>query len=155
MARPITPLNGVDKPGFDKFYAGPLGTELSHKCHLVKGIWDFSVDGGAVSTINLKDDDGNLIVIPSGAIVKQVFTREVTNITTSASGTLSVGLAAVDDLLTATAAATFANIQAGACTGSAATMVRMTADHNLAISIATGALTAGKLEVYVEFVYLP
>src|ERR1035437_6298369 len=100
--RQITPLSAVDKLGFDKHYAGPLGAELMHKRNVVCGIYDFAVQTGAVATYNLLDEDGNKIVLPAGAIICQVYTQEVTNMTTSASGTLSLGINAVDDLLTAT-----------------------------------------------------
>jgi type V secretory pathway adhesin AidA len=151
-----TPIPSGNIAAWNRHHAGALGTELSHKCHVVKGIYDFSVDGGAVGTTYLKDENGNEINLPSGAIIKQVFTYEATNVTTSASGTLSFGVegVAVDTLLTATAAASFSGIQAGTQTGVAANMTRLSADGKLTASIATGALTAGKVFVFVEFVSL-
>lgn len=154
MARSITPLNSADKAAFDRFYAGPLGTALGNKAHVVKGTWDFADQGGAVGTFNLHDIDGNNIVLPLGAIIKQVWTKEVTNVTTSASGTLSLGAATTVDLLAATAAATFAGVQDGIPTGSGANMIALAAAATLTGSIATGAMTAGKIDVYVEFAYI-
>lgn len=129
-----------------------LGSLVNKKRGCLKCSWDFSVQGGAVGTVNLLDDDGNPAVLPINAIITQVYTDEVTNVTTSASGTLSLGANTTTDLLGATAAATFAGIQAGVPVGTAATMVKCTAARNLTASIATGALTAGKLNVFVEFV---
>lgn len=155
MARQLTPLNTADKAGFNRFYAGPLGSDLLHKRQCVKAFYDFADQGGAVGTINLHDEDGNDVVLPLGAIITQVWTDEVTNVTTSASGTLSLGAATTVDLLAATAAATFAGVQAGIPTGTAANMIKLAAAATLTGSIATGALTAGKIAVYVEFVYIP
>jgi hypothetical protein len=150
-----TPMKATEKTAYDKFYAGKLGAELQHKRHVVKGIYSFAVQGGAVGTGYLLDEDGNEIVLPSGTIITQVFTNEVSSVTTSASGTLSFGAASTTDLLGATAAATFAGVQAGIPTGAAANMIALAADAKLSYAIATGALTAGVVHVYVECVYIP
>jgi len=147
-------LRDAEITQYDKFHAGKLGQELKHRVQVVKGIWDFADQGGAVGTGDLKDDDGNVIKLPAGVIIRQVYTREVTNVTTSAAGTLAFDSEASGDLLTDTAAATFSGIQAGEPVGTAATMVRLTAERTLGYEIKTGALTAGKVEVFVELVNL-
>lgn len=129
-----------------------LGADLNQKRGVLKCVWDFAVNGGAVGTIYLNDADGNPAILPSAAIITQVYTDEVTNVTTSASGTLSIGANTTVDLLAATAAATFSGVQAGIPVGTAATMVKLTAQRQIAVAIATGALTAGKLNIFVEFV---
>lgn len=156
MARPITPLNSADKTAMDRMYAGPLGTELSHKRHVVCGRYDFATLGGTVGDLALKDSDGNTIVIPSGAIITQVYINIVTAcVSTSNDGTIALKANAANDLLSAVDADTLSGITSGVPTGSAATMVKTTADRNITLSIAVHALTAGKFDVYVEFVYNP
>lgn len=150
-----TPQLAAALAGHNKFYAGKLGDELARKCHVVKGIYDFAVQGGAVGTGYLLDDNGDEIELPAGAIIKQSWTREVTNVTTSASGTLAFGTAASGDVLADLAAASFSGIQAGIHTGVAANMQRLSSAAKLGYEIKTGALTAGKVEVYLEVVYLP
>lgn len=129
-----------------------LGYLLNQKRGVLKCVYDFSVQGGAIGTIKLVDDTGQQAVLPIGALITQVYTDVVTALTTSASGTLSLGANTTVDLLAATAAATFSGTQAGIATGTAATMVKLTAARNIVAAIATGALTAGKLNVFVEFV---
>jgi hypothetical protein len=154
MAISKTPLDSANKAGFDAFYAGKLGAQLNRKRCAVKGIWDFADQGGAVGTGFLKDEDGNEIQLPAGAIITQVFTYEETNVTTSASGTLALTAASSGDLMAAKAAASWSGIQDGVPVNTAATMIRLSSAAKLQYEIATGALTAGKVQVYVEFVYI-
>jgi hypothetical protein len=129
-----------------------MGQYLHQKRGVLKCVYDFSVNGGAVSTIALVDDAGNPAILPIKAIVTQVYSDTVTAVTTSASGTLSLGANTTTDLYAATAAASFTGIQAGTPVGTAATMVKLTAQRTISATIATGALTAGKVNYFVEFV---
>lgn len=127
----------------------------------VRQIWDFAVNGGAVGTINLD------VLLPEGAIVTGGFIHVLTAVTTSASGTLSFGLNTTTDLLAATAAGSLtanailpllpsftAALDGNAAAGGVgnATPLRLTAERELKAAIATGALTAGKVAVYLEFI---
>lgn len=143
-----------ERVGYDRFYAGALGKELVGKVQLVKAVYDFAVLGGAIGVYNLVDDAGEVITLPSGAIVKQVYTQEVTNMTGAAGAELSLGVNTNIDLLAATGFATFAGIQAGIPTGVAANMVALTADRTVKAEITAAAITAGKLNVFLEVVHV-
>jgi hypothetical protein len=124
-------------------------------------IWDFAVNGGAVGTANLD------VLLPEGAIVTGGFIHVLTAVTTSASGTLSFGLNTNVDLLAATAAGSLtanailpllpsftAALDGNAAAGGVAnaTPLRLTAERELKAAVATGALTAGKVAIYLKFI---
>lgn len=129
-----------------------LGLALNKKRGTLKCVYDFAVLGGAVSTINLVDDDGNPAVLPSKAIITQVYSDVVTAPTSGGSATMSLGANTTVDLLAATAVASWTGTQAGIPVGTAATMVKLTAQRNIVMAIAVAALTAGKINVFVDFV---
>jgi hypothetical protein len=127
----------------------------------VRQVWDFAVNGGAVGVANLD------VLLPEGAIVTGGFIHVLTAVTTSASGTLSFGLNDNVDLLAATAAASLTanailplipsttaaldgNAQSAGVTN--CRPLRLTADRELKAAVATGALTAGKVAIYLEFI---
>jgi hypothetical protein len=58
------------------------------------------------------------------------------------------------DLLAATAIAGFSGITAGIPVGTAATAVKATVDSKVVATIAVAALTAGKLNVYLEVLHV-
>lgn len=124
------------------------------KCH-VRAVYDFAVQGGAVGSLNLLDDQGNPCILPQGAIVTNVVLNVITAGTTSASGTLSLGLLTATDLLAATAAASITGFLAGVPVGTAATWKGPVTSQNgsqITAAIATGALTAGKFYANIEYV---
>lgn len=121
-------------------------------------VYDFSVDGGAVSTITLSSK-ANKAPIPVGAIVKNTTVWVETACTSGGSATVSVGLGTdVDGLVTATAVASLtANAVivgdgALAVPASVATYVTSAANGAVTASIAVAALTAGKISVSVEYI---
>ncbi len=125
----------------------------------VRAIYDFDVHGGAVGTIDLD------LKLPKGAIVSKGYLHVLTAVTTSASGTLSVGLNNTVDLLAATAAGSLtanailplepsftAAISSNHADGvSNSTPLLLTAERSLKVEIATGALTAGKVAIVLEY----
>jgi len=133
-----------------------LGNLLSNQLNAVKGLYDFAVQGGAVSTINLDDVNNEFgttgnVVVPNNSVVWSGVIDTITQGATSASGTFSIGLNTTTDLKAATAAASITGLVALVPVGTAATAVKMTADRTLTTSIATGAVTAGKFNVYLQF----
>lgn len=140
------------------------GTEI-HRCkNLAKFIYDFAVQGGATgTTANLKDDQGNPAFLPVGAIITRSFVNVLTTFV-GATATIAVQTVSAGDLLAATAVASFtaaANIE-GKATGTAAnfsgpvvaTSVTLNGTQGgpVNVVIATAALTAGKMAIYVEYV---
>lgn len=130
-----------------------LGKLLNQKRGLMKAVYDFSVLGGAVGTLNLVDDNGDVILLPSKAIVTQVYCDVVTAMASAGgTGTIALGVNTTVDLLAAVDADTKSGVFAGIPIGTAGTMVKCTAARHVQATIATEALTAGKLNVFVEFV---
>ncbi len=120
--------------------------------------YDFAIDGGAISTITLRMPkskggvQGPKQILPKGAIVVGCYIDVITPGTTSASGTMSIGTGqATNDLKSGLAAASYTGIVACVPTGSAATSIKLTADSTMTATIATGAFTAGKWNIHVQY----
>lgn len=121
--------------------------------------YDFAKSGGAISTITLpypSSAGGPGAVsakLPKGAVVIGCYIDVITALTTSASGTmaLSTGQAA-NDLKAALAAASYTGIVACVPVGTAATAIKLTADSTPNAVIATGAITAGKFNLHIQYV---
>ena len=112
------------------------------------GQYDFAVDGGAISTIVLRSDDGQLnanSIIFGGVI-------DIATACLSATGTIAIQAEGAGDLL---AAAVQAALTAGrksiipVFTG--ATTVKTTALRSPSIAIATAAFTAGKFTLILYY----
>lgn len=110
---------------------------------VAKAVYDFSKQGGAVSDISLK------VFIPKGAVIKGIIHEELTDVTSggAATVTLKAGTTALTGLI---AKATFTGIVTEALAGSVGA-IRLTAAAELKATIATAALTAGKVAFYVEY----
>jgi hypothetical protein len=104
-------------------------------------LWDYSVDGGAIGDISF----GRLL--PAGAIVIGLLTDDQTAVLGATSVTLKAGSTSLSGALDLTASA---GIQAPALAGSAAG-IKIAADSELKISIATAAATAGKVRFFVRY----
>lgn len=116
------------------------------------GLYDFAVEGGAVSTITLRGD-----TIPSGAIIVDALLHVDTAVTSGGVATVSVGSEAAADLQTAAAVsgAPWSTTGAKRATFTATTApVKTTAARSVSIAVATAALTAGKFRVLVWYVEL-
>jgi hypothetical protein len=128
----------------------PIGSVDGHSVKQVAQFtYDFAKYTGAVGTYTSN------VVIPANAIIIQSWLYSITAPTTSASGTLAFQCQNASDIIAATAAASYAAAGAsiaGSSTGIAANFKYTTAACNMKAIIATGALTAGKVTAYVEYV---
>jgi hypothetical protein len=124
-----------------------------------QGEYDFAVDGGAISTITLRQGGGGTLpnLIPAGSIILGGYI-EVDTLVTSASGntgTISVNAEGAADLQAAVAVSGAPWSTTGrksitpAFTGAAS--VKTTTNRSLAITVAVAALTAGKFRVVVYY----
>lgn len=117
-----------------------------------KGEYSFATDGGAVSTITLRSDDGP---IPSGSYIMGGLIEVDTVLTSGGAATVSVGAEAAGDLQAAAAisgapwSTTGRKSIVPVFTG--ATSVKTTAARNPSIAIATAALTAGVFRVILFY----
>lgn len=133
-----------------------LSKELHKVLNCTKGVYNFATDGGAVGDYNLKDDDGAVVKVPSGAVVLNAFARVVTACTSGGLATVDVQLEGANDLLAAAAVASLtlgANLQGVPDFGTLADAVVTTAERTLQLSVNVAALTAGKVHVYVFYVW--
>lgn len=129
-------------------------------------VWDFAVDGGAVSTIPLWSK-ASKAKIPVGALILGTCLKVVTGVTTSAAGTLSFGTVTdIDGFHDGIAAATLADDYAVSHEESKSALlwddtndcskalpVAAANDGAIVAQIETGALTAGKVILTVSWVY--
>lgn len=113
-------------------------------------ILDFSVSGGAISTITPPVSD----LIPDNAILVAATINSTTAVTSLGSATVAVGTSAgssTTSILGATAktSLTLDAVLNGACTFAAP--VKLTAAGQITFTIGTAALTAGVIEVWVLY----
>lgn len=143
------------------FQNSQLGTKVMRDTvHDAVFQYSFAIDGGAITTgKNLRvpstggspgEASGKL---PKGALIIGCYIDVTTAATTSASGTIALTTGkAANDILGATAAASYTGIVACTPTGSAATAIKLTADVTPQYVIATGAITAGKFNLHIQYV---
>lgn len=119
-----------------------------------RGIYDFAVDGGAVSTIALM----GATRIPSGATILGGWIEVHTTLTSGGAATIAVQVEAAGDIVPAVAVASWTagrkKIVPAMDTSAAlaaATDVRTTAARDISAVIAAAALTAGKFSVVLIY----
>ena len=132
-----------------------LGSILDRTPNVVRGRLDIAVQGGAVGSLNLLEDLNDtlsLIKIPDNAIITKVTVDILTAMASAGNlGTIALTSEGSGDLLAAVDADTLSGLVAGIPVGTAATMIKMTAERTLLAEVAVEALTAGKIDVIVEF----
>lgn len=117
-----------------------------------KGEYDFTIDGGAVSTIVLRSDDGP---IPAGSYISQAVVDVLTLFTTGAGATAALTIEAAGDVVAATivsgAPYSTTGLKSTVLVGTGATMIKTTVSRSPSIVVAVGAITAGKLRLVLEY----
>jgi len=121
---------------------------------MARGVYDFAVDGGAISTIALMGDTK----IPSGASILAGWIEVHTQLTSGGAATIAVQVEAANDILPAVAVATWTAGRKKVVPGltaasdlSASALVRTTAARDISAVIAAAALTAGKFSVFLVY----
>src|SRR5574343_1248691 len=126
---------------------------LSRTMLVIRGRYDFAVDGGAQGTIAITGGTP----IPSGATVIGGYVDVITQCS-GASSTIACQVEGANDILTAVGIASWTtgrkNILPAVKTGAltASTAVRTTAARDISIVVATANLTAGKFDVVLYVV---
>jgi hypothetical protein len=129
----------------------PRATEVK----VVRGRYDFAVDGGAVGDIDLTLD----AQIPANAIVLGGFVEVDTAPTSGGSATVAVKVEGAADIVAAAAiggapwSTTGRKSVIPVFTG--ATTVKTTTARKIQATVATAALTAGVFDVVLFFIQLP
>jgi hypothetical protein len=127
-------------------FSTELGTKLQQMHRTAVGTLDFSLVGGAVGDLAVG------ITLPIKAIVRRVFFDVVTPPTSGGSATIAFKVQSAGDLKAALAIASWTGIVAGIPDGTTATMIKATAERQVYATVATAALTAGKIKVFVDYV---
>jgi len=110
-------------------------------------LYDYSVDGGATCT------PANSDTIPDNAVVFGGVVNSTAAVTASGSATVAIGTAAgsaSNSILTATGKASL-GLDAVVAPTCAATPFKMSAAGKISVTIATGPLTAGQIEVWALY----
>lgn len=129
-----------------------LGTNLAKTHGLVVGKYSYAIQGGSsaadISLLRDLKDTSSTVVIPSGAIIKQVWFDVLT---APSGGSLAFKAQTTGDLKASLAAGSWTGIVAGIPVGTAATMIKMTADRTVKMTVGSGTLTQGKINAYIEY----
>jgi hypothetical protein len=128
-------------------------TNAGYKAGVAKVVFD-ATDGKAVGTHGLG------LTIPKNSYVTKAYYKVITTFTSDTdAGTIALQVAGANDLTTATAISGGSNIwdSSGvvACTptGTMGNEISITADSEVSAVVAVEALTAGKLVLWVEWIY--
>ena len=115
-------------------------------------LYDFAVLGGGAGAKTLTDTDGNAATLPNNAIISSASWDVVTVLASSGSATVALGVA-TDGAAIIKAATAFDNAAYVAATqiGGLVASKKLTGDRAVLATIATAALTAGKMYVYINY----
>lgn len=129
-------------------FANTLGSLIRYGYNTAYGLYDFSVQGGALGSQDLG------LSLPLGAIIRNVFFDVVTQPVSLGSATVAFSAQSAGDLKAALAIAswTVGRIVGLPVHATVSTYIKLTAARTLTATIATAALTAGKIAVYVDYV---
>lgn len=123
----------------------------------IVGVIDFALGHAAQGTYNIKDLNGNDIVIPANSRVHNGYMETVTTFT-GASATIALGYTPDGTTTAILGTTTATTLTAGTKTAlvpvgtAASATAKTTAARNLILTIATANVTAGKAYVYLEIV---
>lgn len=131
-----------------------IGTIINQTKNMMRVTYDFSVLGGAATTIALVDDQGNTAALPKGAFVTNVVANVLTQPLPSTSS-VSLYVLADQDLMATKAQSALTGSLAGVPIGTAATWkgpITATLGSPVNALITGSALTAGKIQWFIEYV---
>lgn len=115
--------------------------------------WDFAADGGAVGNINLLPAGSE---IPAGAVIKDGWFDVLVVPTSLGAATLALGVEAAGDLAAAAvvSGAPWSTLGRKAIgpVGTVASQIQTTVARNVVAAVGAFALTAGVVDVYLEYV---
>jgi len=117
---------------------------------IAKATYSFATDGGAISTITPSISD----IIPANAIITAVYTDVTTTVTSGGSATVAVNAGATVIVTAATLSTLVWNSTAKTkqTLAASATAIKPSAAGRITLTVAVAALTAGVVNVYVEYI---
>lgn len=125
-------------------------TDADHPKYL-KFQYDFADLGGATGAITLTDDADAAQTIPDNAVITRVTLDAITSATSGGSATIALGYTGAATAFLAATAYNNGEFTAGACTALTAAH-KTTAAVSVLATIGTTTITAGKFNVYVEYI---
>lgn len=122
------------------------------KHKIAKATYSFATDGGAQGTITPSITES----IPLGALVTGVFVDCTTNVAPATGATIAIN--GGGQVLVAAATATSHGINTGTVKkaltlNGSATAIKTTTNGSITLSVASADLTAGVLNIYVEYIF--
>lgn len=123
------------------------GTDGNGALHIAKATYDFAVQGGAQAALSLG------VTIPANATIIRSWIYTVTQVA-GASSTVALSCETANNIFSAAAmtSITAGTLTEGVSTGAASVFKPITAACLVTATIATANVTAGKFNVYVEYV---
>jgi hypothetical protein len=119
----------------------------------IRASYDYAVQGGAVGNIRLKDELGNDLELPDDAVITRSYIDVKTAPTSGGAATIGVSTGqGAGDVKAAAAIADYTGLVEGLQDGTMAAAIKLTAKRQPVIAVAVAALTAGKFDVFLEFV---
>lgn len=128
-----------------------LGDLVNKTQNLVRVTWDYTVDGGAVGTIS----PSRGAVLPASAIITRAWFNTLTTLVAgSGTPTIAWNSEGAGDIYAAATYANFtaANFVAGIEDGTTTHSLKMLADRTVKMTIASASVTAGKIDLFIEYV---
>lgn len=138
-------MSSTNQTLVDKIKAEDGGFGLG-TLRMARALYSFADDGGAVSTITPK----KTVSLPNNAVIVGGTINSTTACTSAGSATVAVGTSAGSSTTSLLAATAVASLSADARINAVpvfATPVKLTAEGEVTVTIATAALTAGVVEI--------
>lgn len=135
-----------------------LGTLLNKTSALLIAKYSYAVQGGStaadVNLLTSLTDKKSFAVLPNKAIITNVWLDVLTQPVSSGSATVAVKAVNAGDLLAATAKASLpVALKQGVPNGATtSTWIKLSAQKTIKATVGTAPLTAGKFNVYIEYV---
>ena len=123
--------------------------DVNMEMQTLKVSYDFSVDGGAVGAITLKDAFGDAAYLPDNAVIVGAWVEGMTDLTSGGNATVALGYTGSAAALLAATGKTHATWDVGSVTALA--LSKTTAKSSILATVATAALTAGKFDVMIHY----
>lgn len=133
-----------------------LGTLLAKTPALLVAKYSYAVQGGStaadVSLLRNLSDPKSYAKLPAKAVVTHVWLEEISDLT-GTGGHIAVYANNAADLVPVTAISGIASVRAGIPMGqSVATYLKLQSEKTIKATISNAALTAGKFNVYIQYV---
>lgn len=119
---------------------------MQRKSYIAKATYSFAVDGGAVGAIIPATSE----LVPQGAIVTRAWTDVRTAMTSGGSATVALSVASATPI-TLKSATAFDDAAYTGVDSHSVTAAKTDSEGRITFTVAVAALTAGIVDIYVEY----